>query len=609
MITYKNISAEKVESEGKGKVKYSFDGESLFAEELAIRAYQKEGYNPYWTENAYWWEVMALLFWDVIFAKVKGAVKVLSDGAEIELDTDDERYEQLFKQTVIEMNGMPMDFFSDDFYSRRKLIINNRIKELQNSNILEKLKISFGKNFGNNCRCIEDWNKYSLEKIVEPISKVNQNVVIEICHRLLRNFNSHRSGFPDLVINSTDEFFFAEVKSENDKISDKQAEWHNFLSESLGLKVEMFLINHSEKKIQNIQRKTIEPSIDIKISFGHSSSKKREEAIEFISSQPTFESSGEGKDAIYSATFSTSGIEDLHKMLDFTSGWKSQKIEIDDEPVNSTELRGSLYCYRQKVEQSASRDWCKQSNYHESTQNPFNCKSLSFNEFERNRWNEYGYIDTDAGEWAFSIDKIQEKMNDEIQKLRFCPLFDPTKAHNIIKKLPQRVNPKTDTDWAFFGEDHSRWIWYNNNWITDHYWSDKKFPGFALMIGVEKISKKDRNEIIKSQSDSYSRSGNVITVEIPSSTGKSKSKNSTCFVATSVYENADADQVVELRRFRDAVLIAKFWGRSFVEIYYYVGPVIAKILDKLPFLKIPIRFILDRIVSKVQSFPLKSLPK
>ena len=45
--------------------------------------------------------------------------------------------------------------------------------------------------------------------------------------------------------------FFSEVKSERDRISDNQREWHQFLAQ-LNLKVDLFLVNHSERKINNI---------------------------------------------------------------------------------------------------------------------------------------------------------------------------------------------------------------------------------------------------------------------------------------------------------------------------------------------------------------------
>jgi len=68
--------------------------------------------------------------------------------------------------------------------------------------------------------------------------------VLKIFARLIADFNNKRAGIPDLIVWNNTEFFFAEVKGEKDKISEKQSEWHHFLTEVVGIKVEAVLINH-----------------------------------------------------------------------------------------------------------------------------------------------------------------------------------------------------------------------------------------------------------------------------------------------------------------------------------------------------------------------------
>ena len=499
----------------------------------------------------------------------------------------------------INMNGMPHDFFTDEFYTRRKSIIINRIRELQNSDIIEKIKLSYKNNYGKNCRPIEDWNRYTIEELINPLSYIDKNIIIEICHRLIKNFRTNRPGLPDLIVYSEKDFFFSEVKSKNDKVSQNQKNWHNFLSENLGLKVELFLINHSETQIANLKKKDQEPSFDVKITFGKSSSQKRQEAIDFISTQSTFELQGEGKEAIYSATFNTSDIESLYKMLDLTSGWKTQKIEIEDEIIKSGDLRNSLYCYRQKRNESASNEWCKQSNIHDVKQNPFNCKQIYFNEIESGSWDEYGYIDTDKGEWIFDKIKIKERFEEEIHKLKFCPLFDPKKILDVVKKLPDRINPKTDTNWAFRSQDYETWIWHNNKWIAR--WGDTNFPSFSMMTGIEKIKPSDRKEIISHLSSGYSRSGSTITVDISDAISESSSKKqkSGCFVATSIYESYEAWQVILLRKFRDQTLLKYKYGRLFVKYYYIFGPYLSRTINKFRFLQKIFKPILNLFVNSL----------
>jgi hypothetical protein len=52
-------------------------------------------------------------------------------------------------------------------------------------------------------------------------------------------------------------------------------------------------------------------------------------------------------------------------------------------------------------------------------------------------------------------------------------------------------------------------------------------------------------------------------------------KKDMCFIATAVYEDYDAPEVVLLRLFRDRFLLSTLCGRYFVALYYTIGPVLA----------------------------------
>ena len=69
-----------------------------------------------------------------------------------------------------------------------------------------------------------------------------------------------------------------------------------------------------------------------------------------------------------------------------------------------------------------------------------------------------------------------------------------------------------------------------------------------------------------------------------------------CFIATAVYANPMAPEVVSLRKFRDDTLKKYGIGRKFVRVYYKVSPSIADWLKKQPTLSSVIRSILNQIV-------------
>ena len=73
-----------------------------------------------------------------------------------------------------------------------------------------------------------------------------------------------------------------------------------------------------------------------------------------------------------------------------------------------------------------------------------------------------------------------------------------------------------------------------------------------------------------------------------------------CFIATVCYGSPDALQVLELRRFRDEVLLRTVIGSWLVSVYYCVSPSIAKWLKRHQGANIVIRrFLLDPIVRSI----------
>lgn len=586
MISYRNIEIQRLGSQKTGKVKYLINGSEHFAEEAAMLYYESLGYKAIWTENVFWWELMSLLFWDVIFAKIRGAVSVISDGVQIEIDVDDERFEQLFAQTI-QMNGMPVDFFTSEFSVRRQNLIKNKVQEILHSDIEQKLNESYRNNYGKTCRPIDAWNKYKIDELLIPIKRIDKEKIIKILERLILNFNDNRTGLPDLIVYNDNDFFFSEVKSENDKISEKQNDWHGFLSETLGVKVEICLINRTEAQVEQVEKSHLPNTREIIVSIGPSSSGKREEAIKFIKEQPSYFTEGEGKEQIYGAKFKSNEIDKLYTILDLTSGWKTQKIEIDGEIIKSTELRNSLWCFREKNRLNASSDYCKKQEY-DNKSNKFGCRSVFFNEFENDQWQDYGYIDTANGEWIFDRKKVEERVEKEIERLRYCPLFDIKKGREQIKKIPEKINPQIDKNWVFIANDFEKWFWHDNQWFSTY--GKTKFPGFAVMVGVQKIPKKEINEAIR-----YSKDNDSITIPYRAPARVSKQKSG-CFIATAVYGSSEAYQVKVLQSFRGNWLEKQIWGSAFVNFYYRVGPCIGKYIGEHDPLRISIRKLLNLFV-------------
>ena len=75
-----------------------------------------------------------------------------------------------------------------------------------------------------------------------------------------------------------------------------------------------------------------------------------------------------------------------------------------------------------------------------------------------------------------------------------------------------------------------------------------------------------------------------------------------CFMATATYENEDAYEVLLLRRFRDKVLKRSFSGRLFINVYYFLSPYLAKVVENSKFIKLLVRKILDKLIKFIEYF-------
>ncbi|SFL70069.1 CFI-box-CTERM domain-containing protein [Pelosinus propionicus] len=583
-----NLNFEKIPSNEKGKIRYKLGNDELFPEETVIKHLVNNGYKAIWSENDYWWYLLALLFWDVIFARIQGAVTVIQHGLEIDLVPGSDDFNKYYDPTV-SINGMPSDLFKTEFYPRRKALITNKIQELSHKNIEEILRKSYHLHFNTNCRLIENWSKYSVDQLAIATQLVDRDKLLCILERILNNINENRAGLPDLIIYDDKDFFFGEVKSENDKLSDKQKDWISFL-ESLNLTSNLYVINHSNKQIENIKNRSTAKKIFIKVSFGNSTSKKREEAIQFVKQQPTYFTSGEGKEQIYGAIFDASDIENLYQILDLTSGWKTQRIETNGEILKSTELRGVLWCFREKNRLKASSDYCKQHQYNDE-KNPFNCRQISF---DPKRWTQYGYIDTENGDWVFNKEELQNFINDIIARQSLCPLFDSKKIAQFLKDLPNTINPIRDKSWAYLSIDRRRWFCHNGQWI-DSWGSSDGYPGARTMIGIEEISNKEIKESLQ-HLKLMKEFRSEITVNIESQKTRQVAKKSGCFIATTIYGDYDAPQVLTLRRFRDKILGQSVLGRIFINTYYTLSPILIKIIKTHKPVSNITRIFLERLI-------------
>jgi hypothetical protein len=223
------IEAERIPKE-RGKAAYRGEtGQQVTIEQLALEHYRRLGYAGGWTENDYWWAIMALLFWDVIFARLPGV------------------FTPQFGAFPGPMQDMPQDFFTPEFFERRKALIEKRIAELTETRLFglkrpsleAELTAAYGRHRGQPCRAI-DWARFpKVDDLLLAPKVMRGEQLVKLMRRLLVDFGQNRSGLPDLFLAKGSQALLVEVKSERERIADHQWVWLHWLRDEVGVPVEI----------------------------------------------------------------------------------------------------------------------------------------------------------------------------------------------------------------------------------------------------------------------------------------------------------------------------------------------------------------------------------
>ena len=156
-------------------------------------------------------------------------------------------------------------------------------------------------------------------------------------------------------------------------------------------------------------------------------------------------------------------------------------------------------------------------------------------------------------------------------------------ARDVLYKFGDRVI-------KIFGEEYQRVA--VGSWITAveihkemmEFFTNKEYNKSLILSYVSKIQKYDS------------------TYETPEISTKG------CYIATAVYGSYDCPEVWTLRRYRDNVLAATWYGRMFMHLYYAVSPKLVRCFGETEWFKKMWKNKLDRMVEKMQKSGVESTP-
>ncbi|KAG9188309.1 fanconi-associated nuclease 1 [Alternaria panax] len=205
------------------------DGECS-VEAMCLSHYRNQGWKGYHSEGGIVRTLFAYLFFDVLFTYVPNVF-------------------QTPYQTC------PLDLHTDAFYASRISEINSRLNEISNGDAPAIIRRVYDEHHERRtCVVGLDWT-YDVLDLLEIAHCFDGEALATVCKVMAQEYGQRGGGVPDLFLwriseeeGNKGEVKFAEVKSENDRLSDTQRLWIHVLS-GAGVRVELCAAVVKEVKI------------------------------------------------------------------------------------------------------------------------------------------------------------------------------------------------------------------------------------------------------------------------------------------------------------------------------------------------------------------------
>ncbi|KAF8647479.1 hypothetical protein AX16_006684 [Volvariella volvacea WC 439] len=182
-------------------------GEEVTVEICALQYYESHGFKGFHSETSVLTTIFGLLFWDILFADIQGA------------------FETRF-QTA------PLDLADDSFYPARKLLIDQRLQEIEDGKAKEILERHDEVYRPRNTWCTGvKWDICERQDLVEIVECIGGKPLAIICRLFCEDYGGRASGVPDLIVWDAAQGVckFVEVKGPGDTPQENQKLWFDAL--------------------------------------------------------------------------------------------------------------------------------------------------------------------------------------------------------------------------------------------------------------------------------------------------------------------------------------------------------------------------------------------
>lgn len=212
-----NINTTYVKNKNR-KVKIISNGIEVTAENFAKYYFEKKGYDVIEVESIPFHVIFGTFMWILIQdpRDIKNRIVMFGDRI---------AYEQKVQGKQIQ-TFLPEDYGTSGFYTRRKNDIQKHLDELARDDDdllwLFDYWLYHSFKFRNYLWAHRDED---VEKAKILIQILGLDSIKKILHYMIKNYWDRYLGWPDLFIYNKNQYFFVEVKSSKDKLSDNQKNW------------------------------------------------------------------------------------------------------------------------------------------------------------------------------------------------------------------------------------------------------------------------------------------------------------------------------------------------------------------------------------------------
>lgn len=201
-------------------------------EKFAADYFEVKGYNAIETESVPFHVLFGVLMYLVIQDPDDEKGQVVQFGSRNDFDKG-------ISEEGLITTILPEDFGSELYYNRQKELICWHLDQLENLDWLFEYWTETSSAFR---QYLWAHREKDIDKARAVMKIIGLSNLRKILHYLSMNYWKNFCGWPDLIVYDDQEFFFVEVKSSNDKLSEDQKNWLLGNFEHMGFKSKIFKV-------------------------------------------------------------------------------------------------------------------------------------------------------------------------------------------------------------------------------------------------------------------------------------------------------------------------------------------------------------------------------